>query len=386
VNRIALLGSTGSIGTQALQVARQLTGEVEVVALAGGNNVALLSQQLYEFRPRLYHSLAADISAPSSCRRASLEEIACDQGVDTVLIATSGRAGLEPTLCALRHRKRVALASKEVLVMVGHLVIAAAREHGAEVVPVDSEHSAIAQCLRGEDGKIRRLLLTASGGPFYSYGVEKLSGVTAAQALAHPVWSMGRKITVDSATLMNKGLEVLEAHWLFDVPLADIEVLVHPECVVHSMVEFVDGAVKAQLGSPDMTLPIQYALTYPHRRPCPASRLGWGEPRTLTFSPVDMSRFRCLSLAREAGAAGRSYPAVLCGADDAAVASFLEGRAGFTDIPRLVADALEAHIPYAVTDVSAAVAAYDWGFGHVVAAQAPGGSASTARATQVLHD
>jgi 1-deoxy-D-xylulose-5-phosphate reductoisomerase len=369
VNRIALLGSTGSIGTQALDVVRHLGEEVAVVGLAGGANGELLSRQLQEFNPPLYHTVARDVSAPSRSRRVSLEEMASHEGVDTVLVATSGRAGLEPTLAALRHGKRVALASKEVLVMVGHLVMAAARESGAMLIPVDSEHSAIAQCLKGEGGGIRRLLLTASGGPFYAMDEESLSMVTSAQALAHPVWSMGRKITVDSATLMNKGLEVIEAHWLFDVPLADIDVVVHPECIVHSMVEFVDGSVKAQLGTPDMTLPIQYALTFPHRRPCASPRLGWEQSRCLTFSPVDTSRFRCLSLAREAGGAGRSYPAVLCGADDAAVASFLEGRTGFMEIPRLVARALEAHGPYDVAEVGAAVAAYEWGYGYVAGLQ-----------------
>jgi 1-deoxy-D-xylulose-5-phosphate reductoisomerase len=346
-------------------VVRHLAGEVAVVALAGGANGRLLSQQLREFEPRLYHTLASDTTVPSSCRQASLEDIASDDAVDTVLVATSGRAGLEPTLAALRHGKRVALASKEVLVMIGHLVMAAAREHGATVVPVDSEHSAIAQCLTGENGGISRLLLTASGGPFYRLDEDALSRVTAAEALAHPVWSMGKKITVDSATLMNKGLEVIEAHWLFDVPLADIEVLVHPECIVHSMVEFVDGAVKAQLGSPDMVLPIQYALTCPQRRACPSPRLEWGQARCLTFTPVDTSRFRCLRLAQEAGAAGRSYPSVLCGADDAAVAGFLEGRVGFMDIPRLVEEALEAHRPHEVHEAGGGVAAYEWGYGYV---------------------
>lgn len=348
---------------------RHLGEEVAVVALAGGTNGRLLAKQLQEFDPPLYHTLADDISAPSSSRRVSLEEMASHEDVDTVLVATSGRVGLEPTLAALRHGKRVALASKEVLVMIGHLVMAAARESGATVVPVDSEHSAIAQCLRGEDGGVRRLLLTASGGPFYGLDEDALSLVTPAQALAHPVWSMGRKITVDSATLMNKGLEVIEAHWLFDVPLADIDVVVHPECIAHSMVEFVDGSVKAQLGTPDMTLPIQYALTYPQRRPCASPRLGWEWARCLTFSPVDTSRFRCLSLAREAGDAGRSYPAVLCGADDAAVARFLDCRAGFLEIPRLVAGALEAHRPHEVDEVGAAVAAYEWGYGYVAGLQ-----------------
>jgi 1-deoxy-D-xylulose-5-phosphate reductoisomerase len=343
VNRVALLGSTGSVGTQALDVARHLGDRVRIVALAGGRNTGLLSAQIAEFHPRLYHSLLPDRVTGLGARAATLEEIASDEDVDTVLVATSGTAGLEPTLAALRRGKTVALANKEVLVMAGGIVVEAAHRFGGRLVPVDSEHSAIFQCLRGEDGPIARLLLTASGGPFYRYTSERLTSVSVAEALAHPVWSMGQKITIDSATLMNKGLEVIEAHWLFGVPFDCIEVVVHPQCLIHSMVEFPDGSVKAQMSPPDMTLPIQYALTCPDRVPARTAPLSWTDSRSLTFEPVDVTRFPCLRLARQAGAAGGTYPAALCGADEAAVSLFLKGRIPFTGIARLVEYALNAH-------------------------------------------
>ena len=366
MNRVALLGSTGSIGTQTLAVVRALRGRVELVALAGGRNSRTLSSQLAEFRPRLYHALDPNTVDSCGATMASLEEIASDDGVDTVVVATSGRAGLGPTLAALRHGKKVALASKEVLVMAGHLVMEAARCAGASLVPIDSEHSAVWQCLQGESGEINRLMLTASGGPLRDYTQEMLTHVTAAEALSHPVWSMGAKITVDSATLMNKGLELIEAHWLFGVPLERIEVLVHPECIVHSMVEFVDGSVKAQLGVPDMSLPIQYALTHPERVPGLAERLRWDSLRTLSFRPVDDSRFPCLGLARWAISTGSSYPAALCGADEAAVELFLSGAIQFTDIAPLVESALSSHCPSEAKEIDAVVAAYERAHGYVL--------------------
>ncbi len=343
VNRVALLGSTGSVGTQALDVARHLGDRIRIVALAGGRNAGLLSAQMAEFHPRLYHSLLPDRVAALGARAATLEEIASDEDVDTVLVATSGAAGLEPTLAALRRGKTVALANKEVLVMAGNLVVETAHRFGGRLVPVDSEHSAIFQCLRGEDGPVAKLLLTASGGPFYHYTPERLAGVSVAEALAHPVWSMGQKVTIDSATLMNKGFEVVEARWLFDVPFDCIEVVVHQQCLIHSMVEFPDGTVKAQMSPPDMRLPIQYALTCPDRVPARTTPLSWTEPRSLTFEPVDMTRFPCLQLARKAAAAGGTYPAALCGADEAAVSLFLQGRISFTGIAELVECALSAH-------------------------------------------
>jgi 1-deoxy-D-xylulose-5-phosphate reductoisomerase len=271
--------------------------------------------------------------------------MAAHSEVDLVLIATSGKAGLAPTLAAIRARKEVALANKEVLVMAGAMVMAEARKYGVKIRPVDSEHSAIWQCLKGEHRKkVARLLLTASGGPFLRYPAKKLAGITPEQALNHPTWKMGRKVTIDSATLMNKGMEVIEAHWLFGLPYSRISVVVHVESIVHSMVQFADGSIKAQLSRPDMRLPIQYALVYPDR---PFNQelpiMDWGRAMALHFEPPDLTRFPCLRLAREAGEEGGTYPAVLCAADEVAVEMFLSRRIGLLDISRLVEDALEHH-------------------------------------------
>ena len=343
MNRIAVIGSTGSIGTQTLEVARRLPDRVRVVGLAGGRNAELLSEQIAEFKPRLYHSLLPDRVEATGARLAPPDEMACDEAIDTLVVATSGIAGLSPTLEALRCGKHVALANKEVLVVAGDLVMETARASEGTIVPLDSEHSAIWQCLLGESAPARRLFLTASGGPFYGVPPAELEKVRAAEALAHPVWSMGRKITIDSATMMNKGLELIEAHHLFGVPYDDIEILIHRQCVVHSMVEFVDGSVKAQLGTPDMMLPIQIALTYPDRDARGGSRLDWGMPQNLTFEPIDESAYPALVAAREAGRRGMTHPAVLCGADQTAVELFLNGEIGFLDIADLVEGALTLH-------------------------------------------
>lgn len=364
MTRVALLGSTGSVGTQALQVARHLHTRVEIVALAGGSNTRLLSQQLAEFRPHLFYALRPEDVTHGDAVSATLEEIATDEGVDVVVIATTGRTGLKPTLAALAGGKRVALANKEVLVMAGDMVKAAAHRPGAELVPVDSEHSAIWQCLLGEPPP-QRLLLTASGGPFYDYSEQQLQVVTPPMALAHPVWSMGSKITIDSATLMNKGLEVIEAHWLFDMSYDSIQVLIHRQCLVHSMVQFADGSVKAHISPPDMALSIQYALTHPERVEGLTQPLSWALPHTFTFHAVDTARFPCLAIACKAGAAGRTYPSALCGADEAAVNLFLAGAIGFTDIPRLVDSALSAHEPCDADSIQAVLAADDWAQQHV---------------------
>ena len=262
--------------------------------------------------------------------------------------------------------------------MAGALVMQAARDSGALMIPVDSEHSALWQCLRGEKNGIGRLLLTASGGPFYRYTANQLGDVTPGEALAHPVWSMGKKITIDSATLMNKGLEVIEAHWLFGVPFDNIDVLVHPDCIVHSLVEFVDGSVKAQLGPPDMALPIQYALSYPDRVQGLVAPLSWGSVLTLTFEPVDVERFPCLGLAEKAGRAGLTYPAVLCGADAAAVELFLRGAIRFTDIASLVEQAIEAHQPEAAPGLDQILAADEWARRFVMERQRAGEPRSAA--------
>ncbi len=359
MTRVALLGSTGSIGTQTLRVARHLRDRVEIVALAGGWNTRLLSRQIEEFRPRMYHSVVPfELSSAGSCQT-TLEEIVTDEHVDAVVVATGGHVGLKPTLAALRHGKRVALANKEVLVMAGAQVMETASRSGAELIPVDSEHSAIWQCIRGEPPP-HRIILTASGGPFFDYSSGQLDQVTADEALAHPVWSMGSKITIDSATMMNKGLEIIEARWLFEMPYDQIDVLIHRECLVHSMVEFIDGSVKAQLSMPDMALSIQYALTYPDRVAGAASPLPWDMARTLSFEPADSDRFPCLKLARDAGKAARTYPAVLCGADEAAVELFLHGTIGFQDIARMVDSALDAHEPGDASDLDSILAADEW--------------------------
>jgi 1-deoxy-D-xylulose-5-phosphate reductoisomerase len=353
LKRIAILGSTGSIGQQTLEVARVLSDKLSVVGLAAGSNARLLSGQIREFRPRmisfagpgarLRESLPPDREpAPETV---PLEEMAAHPEVDLVVIATAGKAGLAPTLAAIRAGKEVALANKEVLVMAGGMVMALARKHGVKIRPVDSEHSAIWQCLKGEQKrKVARLLLTASGGPFLRYPAKKMETITPEQALNHPTWKMGRKVTIDSATLMNKGMEVIEAHWLFGLPYSRIGVVVHTQSVVHSMVQFADGSTKAQLSRPDMRLPIQYALVYPDRHFNPdLPIMDWDTAMTLSFEPPDLAKFPCLRLAREAGAKGGTHPAVLCAADEVAVDLFLSHRIGLADIARLVGDTLEHH-------------------------------------------
>jgi len=349
---LAVLGSTGSIGRQTLEVVRSLPGRFDVVALAAGGNVTLLEEQAREFRAR-YLCAGREVeylqermgTRRLAARWAEMEDMAALPDVDLVVIATVGSAGLGPTLAALRAGKTVALANKEVLVMAGHLLTAEARRHRAELRPIDSEHSAVWQCLWGESpATVQRIVLTASGGPFRDTPLEELAGVTVREALRHPNWQMGQKITVDSATLLNKGLECIEARWLFDVPLERIDVVLHRESIVHSFVEFNDGSIKAQLGVPDMRLPIQCALTYPERLP------GTGVPRldlkrmgTLSFGVPDMKQFPCLGLALEAGRLGGTYPAVLAAADEVAVSRFLAGHTGFLDIPHAIDGALRAH-------------------------------------------
>jgi 1-deoxy-D-xylulose-5-phosphate reductoisomerase len=279
-----------------------------------------------------------------------------------VVIATSGTAGLGATLAAVKVGKTIALANKESLVSAGEIITKEAKKSGAKILPVDSEHSAIWQCLRGEKTKARRIILTASGGPFRGYTKAQMEGITVVQALKHPSWRMGRKVTIDSATLMNKGLEVIEARWLFNMPIDNVTVLVQPQSIIHSMVEFADGSVKAQLSYPDMRLPIQYALSYPDRlenKELP--RLDWDKINSLTFEPPDADKFPCLGLAIGAGKDGGTAPAVLCAADEAAVDLFLAGRLKFTDIPRLVAQALEQHKNINHPSIEEIMAADRWG-------------------------
>jgi len=363
VKRIAILGSTGSIGRQALDVIRALPDELKVVALTGNKNLELLERQISEFRPKMFcSSVKPDISYGGEFLSAG--EIASHPEVDFVIVATAGKAGLSPTLAALQSSKTVALASKEVLVMAGEIIVREANLHQAQILPIDSEHSAIWQCLQGEENKPQRLFLTASGGPFYHYSQSQLAEVTPEQALQHPVWKMGKKVTIDSATLMNKGLEVIEAHWLFSFPFDSIEILIHPQSIVHSMVEFMDGSLKAQLSWPDMRLPIQYALSYPRRWSNPElPRLDWNKISSLNFEPVDYDRFPCLKLAMDAGKSGGTYPAVLCAADEVAVELFLSHRISFTDIAKVVQKTLEQHRNISQPSLEEILAADDWARG-----------------------
>src|SRR5947209_18913783 len=355
--RIALLGSTGSIGRQTLDIVRSFPEHVHVVALAARSNISLLAQQAQEFSPALTACFAETPEIEIAAREALPEVALGEQGlldvathpdVDIVVAATSGLMGLAPTLAAIRAGKTIALANKETLVMAGHLVMQAAQDAGVSILPIDSEHSAIWQCLQGENtSEIQRLILTASGGPFRRTTDDQLRSVTVQQALAHPTWLMGPKITIDSATLMNKGLEVLEAHWLFGTPYARIDVVVHPESIIHSMVEFVDGSLKMQASLPSMHLPILDALSYPDRLNTMGTglvrELRWPDVARLNFEALDMARFPCFHLALEAARRGGTYPCVLVGADEEAVALFLDGKIGLLGIAELIEAVLERH-------------------------------------------
>ncbi|MDR0415511.1 MAG: 1-deoxy-D-xylulose-5-phosphate reductoisomerase [Prevotellaceae bacterium] len=345
--RIAILGSTGSIGTQALDVIAQRPDRYEVETLTAHRNVALLAQQAVRFQPNAVvvadetkygelKALLADQPIKVYAGSKALCEVVQLPGVDVVISALVGIAGLMPTLCAVEAKKQVALANKETLVVAGDLVCRTAQESGAPIIPVDSEHSAIFQCLVGECCPVEKIYLTASGGPFLNAGIDELRHATREQALRHPRWSMGAKVTIDSASMMNKGFEVIEARWLFDLKPEQVEVLVHPQSVVHSMVQLVDGSIKAQLGTPDMRIPIAYALSFPERLPLGVSRLSFAENPALTFQKPDMEKFRCLALAYEALRMGGNAPCAVNAANEVAVDLFLRGKASFTDIARLV--------------------------------------------------
>ncbi len=370
---VAILGSTGSIGRSALSVVETHADQLRVVALVGGENAALLSEQVRAFRPDVVGvatTIARDdlrvrlngseSAAPIGVGHDGLIAAATHPDVDVVLCATSGTAGLEAALAAIDAGKTVALANKEVLVMAGALMVDAATRRGVRILPVDSEHNAIHQCLHGRPAHdVVRLILTASGGPFRGLDKGALARVTAEDALRHPTWQMGRKITVDSASLMNKGLEVIEARWLFDVPAGQIDVVVHPQSVVHSMVELRDGSVIAQLGVTDMRLPIQYAFSYPDRWAGTAPRLDVSAMGPLEFLPPDRERFPCLGLAYAALEHGRAWPIALNAANEVAVAAFLDHRIGFMDIPAVVEATLgqadrEAGTPSSLLEVRAA--------------------------------
>jgi 1-deoxy-D-xylulose-5-phosphate reductoisomerase len=372
--RIALLGSTGSIGRQTLDVVRRFPEHFHIVALAARSNLELLTEQVREFQPAL---VACSSDSPETGRAArealpgvvtgeqGLLEVATHPDADVVVAATSGLIGLRPTLAAIRAGKMIALANKETLVMAGHLVMEEARKAGVEIRPIDSEHSAIWQSLHGErTSEVRRLLLTASGGPFRRSTLEQLRSVSVEQALAHPTWRMGPKITIDSATLMNKGLEVLEAHWLFDMPHERIDVVVHPESIIHSMVEFIDGSIKMQASLPTMHLPILHALSYPERLDTGDTgllrELRWPEVGQLHFESLDIARFPCFRLALEAANRGGTYPSVLVGADEEAVALFLAGKIGFLGIAELIEAVLERHQSFPQPGIETILEACAW--------------------------
>lgn len=364
--RVAILGSTGSIGTSALAVADTHSDRVEVVGLAAGANTAMFAAQVARYKPRamamatgtaideVRHALGGLLPETYGAGSEALVAVATHADVDIVLCASSGTAALEAVLAAIDAGKTIALANKEVLVMAGALVMDAARRRGVPILPVDSEHNAIHQCLHARQPReLRRLILTASGGPFRGRAHDTLRAVTAAEALKHPTWQMGPKITIDSATLMNKGLEVIEAHWLFGAAASQIAVVVHPQSIVHSIVELVDGSMIAQMGITDMRLPIQYAFSYPDRWDAPVPFLDLTQCGPLEFHEPAWDDFPCLRLAYRALEAERSLPIVLNAANEVAVAAFLDGRLGFTDIARLIRETMDAHLPEPVDTLAA---------------------------------
>lgn len=355
MKKIAILGSTGSIGTQTLEVVRE-NGDIEVTALAAGQNIGLLEKQIREFSPRLaavwdeerafeLRSRIRDLDTQVLSGMDGLIQVSTEEKADILVTAIVGMIGIRPTMEAIRAGKDIALANKETLVTAGHLIMPLARERGVSILPVDSEHSAIFQSLQGGQEKaLKKILLTASGGPFRGRTREELKDVQVEDALKHPNWEMGQKITIDSSTMANKGLEVIEAKWLFDVDVDQIQVVVQPQSVVHSMVEYEDGAVIAQLGTPDMKLPIQYALYYPERRYLPGERLDFWSIGKLDFERPDTETFRALALAYQAGRTGGSLPTVFNAANEMAVAKFLDRQIGYLEITGLIGECMERHV------------------------------------------
>ncbi|MDR9415963.1 MAG: 1-deoxy-D-xylulose-5-phosphate reductoisomerase [Gracilimonas sp.] len=348
--RLAILGSTGSIGTQALEIVRQHPDKFEIVVLSANSNWELLAEQVHEFNPKKalianedhfeqLREIAADTEILSGAKY--LPELASSDEVDTLLNALVGFAGFDSTLAAIQAGKKVALANKESLVVGGEIITDALRQSESKLIPVDSEHSAMLQCLVGEQYEdIEEIIITASGGPFREFTKEQMKTVTVEQALDHPNWSMGTKITVDSSTMMNKGLEIIEAHWLFDIPVKKIRPVIHPQSIIHSMITFTDGSSKAQLGLPDMKVPIIYALSYPGRFPLSTPRMNWDEAQNLTFEPVDFEKFPCVKLAMNSIASGGYASAVLNAANEVAVERFLNGEIGYIRIPEIVEKSL----------------------------------------------
>ena len=354
MKKVAILGSTGSIGTQTLEVARE-NGDLQITALAAGGNVDLMEKQIREFHPALaamwteekakeLRDRVKDLPVKVVSGMDGLLEVATDPASEILVTAIVGMIGIRPTIAAMKAGKDIALANKETLVTAGHIIMPLAEECHVKILPVDSELSAIFQCLNGEHkDQLKKILLTASGGPFRGKKKEELKNVQVEDALKHPNWSMGRKITIDSATLVNKGLEMMEARWLFGVEPKDIQIVVQPKSIIHSMVEFVDGAVIAQLGTPDMKLPIQYALYYPNRRHLPGDRLDFWTLNQITFEKPDMENFPGLKLAFEAAAAGGTMPTVYNAANERAVAKFLDRKIGFLDIPEIIGSCMAEH-------------------------------------------
>lgn len=354
MKKIAILGSTGSIGTQTLDVVRNQE-DLQVVALSAGSNIVLLEKQMREFQPRyavVFDEKKAkqlkenvkDLEVTVLSGMEGLLTIASLQEIDVVVTAIVGMIGIRPTIAAIEAKKDIALANKETLVTAGHIIMDLARQHGVNILPVDSEHSAIFQCLHGEEQKeVDKLLITASGGPFRGKTREQLKNIQVEDALKHPNWVMGRKITIDSSTLANKGLEVIEAHWLFQMPLEQIQVVVQPQSVIHSMVQFMDGGVIAQLGTPDMKLPIQYALCYPERRALPGERLDFAKIGCLTFEEPDTKTFPALALAYQAGITGGSMPTVFNASNERAVAKFLNREIGYLQIAKVIEACMQEH-------------------------------------------
>ena len=368
IKKISVLGSTGSIGTQTLEIARY-NQDIGITALAAGSNVELLEKQVREFHPKiacLWKEEAArelkrrirDLDVKVVSGMEGLMEAACEPEAQIVVTAVVGMIGIRPTIAAMEAGKDIALANKETLVTAGPIIMPLAKEKGVKILPVDSEHSAIFQCLQGAgENRIHKILLTASGGPFRGRSREQLVGVQPEDALKHPNWSMGRKITIDSSTMVNKGLEVMEAHWLFDVDMDQVQVVIQPASVIHSMIEYEDGAVIAQLGTPDMKLPIQYALYYPERRFLPGDRLDFTKLKEITFDEPDMETFRGLKLAYEAGKAGGSLPTVFNAANELAVSLFLEKKIPYLAITDLIQGAMENHKRKAAPNVDQILAA-----------------------------
>lgn len=365
MKKLAILGSTGSLGTQVLDVVRSFPRNFQVVGLVAGRNVDKLKSQIREFNPK-FVSVSCDAEKKlgllkSGTIECSINDLVVNSEADMIVTTSAGDVALMPTFLALESGKDVVLGNKESVVMAGQVLVDIAKNRGSRILPIDSEPSAIWQCLRGEENSVSRLILTASGGAFRDFAPDALASVTPEQALNHPTWSMGARITVDSATLMNKAFEVIEAHWLFGIPWDNIEVVIHPQSIIHSMVEFVDGSVKAQLSQPDMRLPIQYALMYPER--VANSNVAKFSPtitRSLTFEPMDAKRYPCFNLAIDVAKKGGTWPAVLCGADEIAVELFLKGKIGFSDITDVISSVLDDHMPLTVPSLEEVIAAASW--------------------------